>query len=1071
MLENTDTRFFTNTDNNSLLDRFKKTLKHAQYFDVLVGYFRTSGFYRLYQDIENIQKVRILVGINTDRRAYEIIEESKKQKTLDFESHQKTKEQLSVAVQQELENSEDTRDIQIATSKFIEFIKNGKIEFRAFPSENIHAKVYITRYDPEEDRDFGRVITGSSNFSEAGFCAQREFNVELKDSPDVKFALARFEELWEQGVDISQEYIETIETKTWLSEQITPYQLYLKLLYEHYKKDLNANKEMEISYPNGFMELNYQTQAVSEAQRILDEYNGVFLADVVGLGKTFMTSLLLQQIPGKKLILCPPVLKDYWDDTARDFFVRGHKVESIGKIDKIINKGYDDYDVIVIDEAHRFRNEMTKGFESLHKICKGKKVILVSATPLNNKLDDILNLIKLFQPAKKSDIPGIPNLESFFKKLNKDIDEKINQYGKGSKEHINEVKIASNKVRDKVLSHIMIRRTRHEIKQYFSEDIQNQGLFFPELENPQRIIYKFDNNIDSIFNQTIELLQKFSYSRYTPSLFLKEKLEEFDLQKERNMGGFIKGILVKRLESSFYAFKKTISRFLESYEKFIKMYNDGTVYISKTVNVFDLLDQDNEARLLELVDEDRAKKFDKGEFKEDFITKLSGDLEILYEISKLWEKVDNDPKIEEFIRTLKADTNLKDKKLIIFTESKETSDLIFNKLNIEFNGKVFRYSSEGGNWQDKGYSIPTAKDIIADNYDPAAKQQKDDIKILITTDVLAEGINLHRSNIIINYDLPWNPTRVLQRVGRVNRVGTKHTKVFVYNFFPTAQSDFHLGLEDNIIAKIQAFHNTLGEDAKYLSSDEEIVNHKLFGKELYNTLNDKKILEGEEEQETGIKYYHFIKQIQEKDVELFDRIKRLPRKARTCRNSSKNKLITFFKKGKLEKFILCDKQTGISEEIDFVSAAKIFECEVDEKRLSIPNDFFELLAKNKEFLEFLEQEEDFDISIYQSRGRSNEKEMLKVVKFAKKAAKGFTEEDETFLNNVIKNLELGSLAKKTMKVVVDELKKTNNMGDPFKILGILKHHISDSDIELKGNTTSSGNKKEVILSEYLLGDN
>ena len=174
-----DLTFFTNEDGQKLEDRFKKTLKDVKYFDILVGYFRTSGFYRLYNDFENIEKIRILVGLNADKKAVEIIQNS--QQRLNIESHKRTQEQLKVSIREELYHSADTYEIEQGIYKFIEYIQSGKLEIKAYPSYNIHAKVYISRFQ-EDDRDFGRVITGSSNFSESGLNSQYEFNVELKNN-------------------------------------------------------------------------------------------------------------------------------------------------------------------------------------------------------------------------------------------------------------------------------------------------------------------------------------------------------------------------------------------------------------------------------------------------------------------------------------------------------------------------------------------------------------------------------------------------------------------------------------------------------------------------------------------------------------------------------------------------------------------------------------------------------------------------------------------------------------------------------------------------------------------------
>ncbi|MGH7890445.1 MAG: phospholipase D-like domain-containing protein, partial [Thermodesulfobacteriota bacterium] len=336
----TDLTFFTNEEGHSLLDRFIVTLKGVQFFDVMVGYFRISGFHKLYESLEPIEKIRILVGLSVDRKTHELIWEAVHQQELDFESSKKTKQLFESYIKQEMDNSEDSFKTEVGVKKFIEFLQSSKLEIKAYPSSKLHAKVYISRYLENYGADFGRVITGSSNFSESGFVDNLEFNVELKNSADVQYALSKFEELWKEAVDISEEYIETINTKTWLNDNITPYELYLKFLYEHLKEEINLDEEeIETYLPEGFKELEYQKQAVISARKILETYKGVFLADVVGLGKTYISALLAQQLQGKILVICPPGLKDYWEDTFREFGVRGFKVESMGKLDSILKRG------------------------------------------------------------------------------------------------------------------------------------------------------------------------------------------------------------------------------------------------------------------------------------------------------------------------------------------------------------------------------------------------------------------------------------------------------------------------------------------------------------------------------------------------------------------------------------------------------------------------------------------------------------------------------------------------------------------------------------------------------------
>jgi HKD family nuclease len=384
-----DLTFFTNEPDATLLDRFKATLKHVQFFDVLVGYFRTSGFRMMAESLDSAEKIRILVGLNVDRQTFETVEEERTQRALIESASKQVRTAFCESIVEELEHAPDTHETESGVRSFLEFLQAGKLEIKAHPSQKIHAKLYIQRFR-EDDRDFGRIITGSSNFSYSGLQGNYEFNVELKQSSDVQFALEKFEGLWAEGIDVSEQYAETVKRNTWLNDEITPRLLYLKLLYEYFKEELNFDDKIEFWLPDNFMALAYQSRAVQNALRVLETYRGVFLADVVGLGKTFISALLAQQLPGRKLVICPPVLVDYWRETFRDFGVRSFQVESIGKLDQILQRAqHQKVDYLFIDEAHRFRNEMTQRYEQLAQICAGKKVILVSATPLNNRIEDI----------------------------------------------------------------------------------------------------------------------------------------------------------------------------------------------------------------------------------------------------------------------------------------------------------------------------------------------------------------------------------------------------------------------------------------------------------------------------------------------------------------------------------------------------------------------------------------------------------------------------------------------------------------------------------------------------------
>ncbi len=1046
-----DLTFITNEKDKSLLERFKLLIKDTRYFDVLVGYFYMSGFYELYKSLENTEKIRILVGICTDKETMENIEKARLNEQLNlYYSYSEVKEKINGSIIKEMEYSDDNHNVEEGVSKFVEWVQKGKIEIKAYPTENIHSKLYIMTFK-ENDRDIGRVITGSSNFTKAGLKENLEFNVELKNPSDYEFAITAFNKLWENSVDISQEYIETIKTRTWVNESITPYELYLKYLYEYFKETINIDQE-EINtpdVPHGFMNFEYQREAVSDAKNKLEEYGGVFLSDVVGLGKTYISAMLAQQLDGRNLVICPPILKDYWESTFQDFHVPVI-VESLGKLDDIIEiTKKREYKNVFIDEAHRFRNESTQTYEKLKQICWGKRVILISATPQNNTPNDILSQIKLFQKGRNSTIPNIKNLEKYFNTLQKRLKgiDRLKEFDK----YIKIMKDNSKKIREDVLKYLIVRRTREDIKKYFSKDLTKKGLKFPDVKTPKRLYYKFDEKTDFIFNETINKIKLFKYSRYTPLLYLENPIQEEEIG-QKNLKVFMKVLLVKRLESSFFAFKNTLDRFIYSYEQFINMFDKGTIYISKkyTNKIFDLLENDNIDEIMKLIEEEKVRKYKINEFRPEFIEDLNNDLKILKEIKTLWEDITTDPKINEFIHKLSTDKILKENKIIVFTESMETAEYLEKNLKSMYKDAVISFSSKSG---------APIKEKIIENFDPKSSKPKDDIKILITTDILSEGVNLHRSNVIINYDIPWNPVRIIQRVGRINRVDTQFDKIFIYNFFPTVQSNEEIKLEEAAIGKLQAFHNILGEDASYLTEGEEVNSFELFKR-----LNSKEVIEGEESEESELKYLSELRNIRDNNPDLFEKIKRLPKKARSAKIHSvdKESVITFFRKGKLRKMFISNAES--TKELDFFQTAEILKSNKDTKREKIGQKYYDYLDKNKDAFKSSLVE---DIQEVKTKGGKSSDVRLKILIKAISKMKGFTEDDEEYLNKVLILLEEGVIPKQTVKNIIKKIGKENNY---LKIYGIIKKNIPETffktpSSELPGQTSGP---REVILSEYLI---
>jgi len=1065
-----DLTFITNEAGQSLRDRFTILLpKDTRLFDCLVGYFFISGFYRIYPSLENVEKIRILVGLQTDRAAYDLLQKTREQGELNFQSHAAAKEQVARDVLSELEKSTDSAEIETGVHRFVEWIRSGKLEIKAHPNENLHAKVYIMTF-AEGDRDKGRVITGSSNLTQAGLQDNLEFNVELKHRADYDFAWAKFNELWATAVDVSQPYEDTVVNKSPFAS-FTPYELYLKFLYEYFRTELNRPSELEDMYvPVAFKKLKYQEEAVLNARKVLDEYGGVFLSDVVGLGKTYMAALLAQHLDGRHLVIAPPNLLDSgkrgsWPNVFSDFQVRQTDFQSVGKLDDLLRRDITKYANVFIDESHRFRTETTQTYETLAQICRGKRVILVSATPLNNTPRDILSQIKLFQAGKASNIPNIRNLEAFFmglesrlKGLDRQTDREL---------FFNTVQANARETREKVLKFLMVRRTRTEIEKYYGGDMNQQGLKFPEVQDPDPLFYKLSKQENEIFNETLKLLtSEFTYARYTPFLYYEGKMDERERQGQRNLAKFMKILMVKRLESSFYAFRLSLDRFTHSYARVITEYKKGYVFISKKHigKVFDLLEEDDQEGIERLLTEDKAERLSADDFSDEFVINLKADYRTLQRVTKMWDNIQRDPKWLAFRDVLRTEKHLKKGKLIIFSESQETAEYLAGRIRGEVEPQTLLFSGKSSDAEHKT--------VIA-NFDANAFNPADDYRILVSTEVLSEGVNLHRSNVVINYDIPWNPTRLIQRVGRVNRVDTKFDTIHTYNFFPTEEGNDAIKLKEAAEAKIHAFIEMLGSDARLLTEGEEVKSFDLFAK-----LTSKRTITGEDEdEESELEYLTEIRSVRDNEPEVFARIKRLPKKARSTRTVQLSQaalihefpaLLTFFRQGQLDKFYLAQQGASDPVELDFLSAVKILKpVKNSEKRQAVPPDFYKLLDRNKNAFSLATSPENDD-AIPRHRGGANDAYMLKRLKAKEiRHYHGFTDDDEAYIRNVIQLLTDGALPKPTTKTVATALKKEI---EPLKVLGILRRDIpaaffQSTRAQLLHHTLSP---REVILSSWLI---
>jgi hypothetical protein len=1061
MFENTD--FITNQNDNTLSKRFRTLLASSQRFAALSGYFCVSGFHVIADAAQNVQEIRVLIGMAADPTVRFVMNEVTVGAERDRTARESVEEYGS-AVRLELETAADDLVVDTGAREFFEGVSSGKVLVRVFPKRPLHAKLYVFTLN-EGALDRGRVITGSSNLTASGLDSNIEFNVELKAGADYDYALAKFDELWDQSVNIPPEELGRIRLHTHLNESISPYDLYLKFLYEYFKGNLDVElSDAPAEYGESVKRLEYQIQAVRDAKFKVSQHGGVFLADVVGLGKTYMACMLARELGGRTLILAPPHMcdrnrKGSWPNVVRDVDIRAD-AWSTGLLEDIAKKDLGAYANVIVDEAHKFRNEDTATYDLLARICKGRKVILCTATPYNNRPTDILAQLKLFELGKSSTIPGVPDLDTFFGHMNHHLQElrKTSDPETVGKES---AKIAAE-MRDKVLKHVMVRRTRAEVERYFEADLENQHITFPKVADPVPLTYEFDQRLNSVFETTLTRIGQLKYARYTPKMYLRDKPDEFALQQQANLAGFMKVLLVKRLESSFYAFRNTLGRFVTTYEKTLSaMAKTGNVYVSKDYanKILDWIEEDDTEKIALLIQDrpDAVESYTLASFKPTFERDLRKDLGILKQMQEDWHAVKADPKVEELARTIRTNDHLRGK-FIIFTESRETAEYLELQLQERLSGLVdpaaiVAYSSASGG--------PVSRRVIQ-SFDPDAMGDEElaAIRILISTEVLSEGVNLHATNVVINYDLPWNPTRVIQRVGRVNRVGTKFQTIYTYNFFPVAQQEAQMGLTAAITSKISAFIALLGNDSRLLSDGEPIESHSLFA-----TLS-KPAVDDEGPEDSELAYYDIIRGIRDRDSNLYDRIRALPRKARTTRVWKESKhqpdVLGFFKAGLVMKFYRCYGQET-PEELDFVTVANVFRAKVDEPRAGGADSFdaayFDRLQTAKHA---------FESTLRDMRAlppiRGNAKTVLAKVKLAQQEGKDKLVHDDTeFLSTVAVSIRTGALTEYRLARLVRRLASAEI---PWQILGALRTELKDVTLTMgTGMAQVVPDVANVILSE------
>lgn len=957
--------------------------------DILVGYFYYSGYVQLSDNLKN-KNIRILVGLDVDVQITKHIREVENFKQI-LPSRSNIKEEYYRQFVK-IFNDTDFLDTAEKLDQFKMFygkIIDGTLEIRK-TLEPCHSKMYLFAYNDQMNEAGelpGVVITGSSNLSFQGLTGRLELNARFDSKRDYEEGSKIFEELWKDSVVIvNKENIDEWKNKViariWYDKIYSPYLLYIRVLKEFFDIPTKENLLTPYDITDGkYSNLKYQTDAVQMALNALENHNGAIVADVVGLGKSIIASTVARNLKLRTIVVCPPHLYKQWEG-YRDEFGFTASVFSAGKIqDALLHyeelAKVDEQFLIIIDEAHRFRNEYTQDYALLHNLCSGNKVLLLTATPFNNQPADIYSLIKLFQIPSRSTLKTVDNLGATFKDLidkYRDLRE-AQRKGEASEEQIKlEVKEISKNIRS-IINPLIVRRSRLDLQEIdeYADDLRQQNIQLIIPNDPVELTYNL-SKLKDLYLSTLDRISKsengddniyrFKAARYSPVLYVHEELRDklakeleektgikFGLLigRQTNVASFMRHLLVGRFESSVAAFQSSLEYMIQSSEHILKWVDKRhKIPIYKKGNLPDVSDfyntsNDDWDEIQEAFEKYESKGFfeiDMKYVRNDFVADVKSDLQLLRNLREQWFGKDNtihfDPKLNSFIEIvreqMKCDPN---RKLIVFSEYADTANYLGKSLQ-EAGLPVMKYTSADAS--------QTNKDRIRANFDAGLKPslQQNDFHILVATDAISEGYNLHRAGAIFNYDIPYNPTRVIQRIGRINRINKKvFDELYIYNYFPTDVGEAETRTKEISTLKMAMIHAIMGEDTKALTKDEEV---QAYFKERYRTE-----FASSEEASWDTPYRKLLNGL--KGTDAYTTALEMPHRARTARiiDKPKNGVLMFGKKGNDFVFKIGSK-TEIPVMISAEEALSLFSAEPKEVPVDLSKDFDEVYQKVKSSL-------------------------------------------------------------------------------------------------------------------------
>ncbi len=862
-----DTQIVDNSDEIwTVANYLREWTKIAYKLDIATGYFEIGALLVLDGAWQSVGKIRILMGNEVSKRTKQAFEDAL--------------QLIAIKLNDSLEKAKDEDDFLHGVPAIVDAIHNRYIETRVYRKRKFHAKAYITYSNVNDVGSFA--LVGSSNFTFPGLSQNIELNIQIHHK--VEELQAWYEQHWEEAEDVTPDILKVIERHTY---HYSPFDVYIRAMAAYFRSHELSVSEWERTQSKIYGILDqYQREGYHTLMRIAHRYSGALLCDGVGLGKTFIGLMVIERLlfERKRIALIVPkaARADVWEAKLRRFLpeVRGHFSNLViynhtdllrgGEYLELIQEVADKVDAIIIDEAHHFRNIASDRSRKLFEIADSKQVFLLTATPVNNSLYDLMHLIEYFSrriPSYFSDAPlGIHTLRGHFRKMEDALQSLVD--GKKGIVEIDSITAEQVLSNDALFQTLVVQRSRAYVRQ----SLANQGgrdVAFPHREDPQVASYSLQKTYGNLLNLleegfnadkpllSLAIYYPLNYKRKTAELEIlaQEDRQEavFAEGRQRQIVGLIRTLLLKRFESSAISFQSSCEDLLLKLLYFVEVHSPKTAKRWKDQHAV-LLNSVHEhlrQRLGTDIEEDleddvipeefktKIEKLNEREYNTtDMVLDTMLDLDALARfLDELTDfSPDHDDKLQTLLALMQTDPILSQHKVLIFTEYRDTARYLETQLiaaGIQSVAEVDSLSREGISNTVRAFAPYYNESSSAALLDDGVQE----IRVLVATDILAEGLNLQDATCIINYDLHWNPVRLMQRIGRVDRrldlaterrIVADHPEteavrgiVHLWNFLPPDELNRILSLYERVTHKTLRISKTFGIEGQKLLTPQD----------------------------------------------------------------------------------------------------------------------------------------------------------------------------------------------------------------------------------------------------------